>query len=179
MRSLHAFLLAAVALSAVAAAYDARKGEIPNALTLGPLALALPVHALLEAPHGMKAAALALAASVGGAALCALVPLLLYWKGAIGGGDVKLLAALGALLGPSVGLEATTYAFVAAALVAPARMAWEGKLLATLGNTLALVVNPLLPAARRRPLAPEMLTWMRFGPSIFVGTLAAAVARWS
>ena len=41
MRSLHAFLLAAVALSAVAAAYDARKGEIPNSLTLGPLALAL------------------------------------------------------------------------------------------------------------------------------------------
>jgi len=67
---------------------------------------------------------------------------------------------------------------MAAALVVPARLAWEGQLLRVLGNTVAIVMNPFLPEKRRRTLSPEMLTTVRFGPAIFVGTVIAALLQW-
>src|SRR5262249_36633620 len=124
--------------------------------------------------QGLRAAAL----SVGGALACTLVPALLYRAGAMGGGDLKLLAAVGALCGPLLGVEAEFYGFMIGALYAPAKMAWEGKLLRVLGNTVALVANPFLPATRRREIAPEMMSELRFGPSIFVGVVLALALNW-
>jgi prepilin peptidase CpaA len=114
-----------------------------------------------------------------GALVCALVPALLYYLGGIGGGDLKLLAALGAMLAPMMGLEAELYGFVAAALIAPARLAFEGKLFSTLGNTGKLVANAFLPPAKRKPIDKEKFTWTKMGPAIFVGTAFASLANWS
>jgi prepilin peptidase CpaA len=91
---------------------------------------------------------------------------------------VKLLAAIGALLQWRAGIEAEFYAFLAAAIIAPARLAYEGKLLKVLGNSLALVVNPFRPKERRRQITPEMMTSVRFGPAIFVGVFGAALVFW-
>jgi prepilin peptidase CpaA len=77
-----------------------------------------------------------------------------------------------------VGIEAEYYAFAAAALLAPARLAWEGKLFKTLGNSLALAINPLLPKDKRREISKESMTWFRFGPAIAVGTLIATILNW-
>lgn len=179
MERLQAFLIAAAVVTLVAAAVDLRRGQIPNWLTLGPLAAAVAAHAAAGwTSGGARGAAEAAGFSVLGAVACGAVPLLLWRMGGIGGGDVKLLVALGAILRASVGMEAELYAFVAAALFAPAKMAYEGKLLRVLGNTLALAVNPFLPAARRRALSPEMMTEQRFGPAIFAGTCAAAIVQW-
>lgn len=173
------FLIAAVAITAIAAIYDWRKGQIPNWVTLGPLGAGLLAHALLGlVSHGMRGAFWSLVGSLLGAIACGLVPALLWWKGAIGGGDLKLLLALGALLGPMLGIEAELYGFVAAALYAPARLAYEGKLLRTLGNTAALAFNPVLPKAKRREIAPEMMTWLRFGPPMFVGMCLTVFLNW-
>lgn len=173
------FLGAAVAVSAVAAWKDYRTGEIPNRLTLLPLALAPLAHAALAFRRGGAGAALeAGGLSIFGAVACAIVPLLLYRAGGMFGGDVKLLAAIGALCLPLAGIEAEFYAFLSAALYAPARLAYEGKLLRTLRNTLSLVLNPFLPEAKRREVAPEMMTELRFGPAVFAGTLASAWLHW-
>ena len=177
--ALHSFLVAAVGVTAVGGAIDLRTGQIPNALSLGALAAALVSHAALGgAEGGAWGATMGFGAAALGALLCGLAPLLLFSLGAMGGGDVKLLAALGAIAMPMVGLEAELYAFVAAAAFAPVRLAYEGKLLRTLGNTLALVVNPLRPKDKRKALPPEMMSEMRFGPAIFAGTLAAALVNW-
>ena len=179
---MHAFLIAAALMTTVAAWTDARTGHIPNWLTLSPLGLAPLAHAAFAASHGgghaAREALIAAAYSVVGALVCALVPLFLYRASAIGGGDVKLLAALGAICMPMLGIEAELYGFVAAALIAPARLAYEGKLFATLGNTMHLVANPLLPKAKRRTIDPASMTWFRMGPAIMVGTLGAVVANW-
>lgn len=175
----HPFLVAAVAVTAVGGAIDLRTGQIPNALTLGAIALGLGAHAVTGVVEaGLWGATTGFGVAALGGLLCGLAPLLLFSLGAMGGGDVKLLVALGVLVGPMVGLEAELYAYVAAALFAPLRLAYEGKLLATLGNTLALVVNPLRPKDKRKALPPEMLSEMRFGPAIFAGALAAALAGW-
>jgi prepilin peptidase CpaA len=171
----------AIAVSAIGAAYDWRTGHIPNWLTLGALAVGIVGHGFLGASltgkpiDGLSGAGYA----VLGAAVCAAIPLFLYRMGAIGGGDVKLLAAIGAILRPMMGVEAELYGFVAAAIAAPGWLAYHGKLGAVLGNTIALVKNPFLPEERRRDIPPEMLTSVRFGPAIFVGTCGAAMMHWS
>jgi prepilin peptidase CpaA len=159
---------------------DYRTGHIPNWLTFGALVVAPIAHASIAYAHaGGNAALVAAAYSIVGAIVCALVPLLLYRLGAMGGGDVKLLAALGALLTPMLGLEAELYGFIAAMLIAPARLIYEGKFLKMLGNTARLVANPFLPKAKRKEVPQEAMSWYRLGPAIFLGTLGAVVANWS
>lgn len=178
---MHVYLILAAIIAAIGAITDLRKGEIPNAITLVPLAGAPIAHAI----HGgvvsgeVSTALTQLAYSIVGAVVCGLVPFVLWRVGAAGGGDVKILAALGALLMPMVGLEAQLYAFVAAALIAPARLAYQGKLWKTLGNSARLAINPLLPKSKRKNIDPSDMTWFRLGPAIFLGTLGAAVANWS
>jgi prepilin peptidase CpaA len=177
------FLTFAIAVAAVAAFRDWRTGEIPDRLTLWPLAIAPLAHfaAVLLRGGSFHAGTEASGASVLGAIACAAPPLLLYKMSggsAIGGGDVKLLAAIGAILHPMAGIEAEFYSFLAALIIAPARMAWEGKLFRVLGNTLALAINPFLPRHRRRQIPTEMLTSMRFGPAVFAGVCCAALTHW-
>ncbi len=91
----------------------------------------------------------------------------------IGGGDVKLFAAFGALLGPMKGLEIEFGAFVVLAAFALVRLAYAGELLRVLTNTAFLLVNPLLPSRSRRVPIRESLTEIRMGPAIAVACLSA------
>ncbi|MGZ3420769.1 MAG: prepilin peptidase [Polyangiales bacterium] len=187
---LNFFLVFATLVATVGAWFDWRsgrradvgegvEGEIPNSLTLGALAIA-PIAWLVFGwkVGGMRAGFESAGFSVAGALTCGLIPIFLFRAGAMGGGDVKLLAAIGAIIRPMVGIEAEFYAFAAAALLAPARLAWEGKLFKTLANSLALAVNPLLPKDKRREISKESMTWFRFGPAIAVGTLIATILNW-
>jgi len=174
------FLAAAAIISGIAAATDLRTGEIPNWLTLGTLLVAPVAHIADAVVHhmGVHGALVNGGGSLLGAIACSIVPAVLYRQDAIGGGDVKLLAGMGALLQPRLGLEAEMYSFFAAGLVAPAFLAYEGKLFRTLKNTVLLALNPLLPKAKRRPVEPALLTWFRFGPAIFIGMCVATYMHW-
>jgi len=174
------FLIAAVLVTAVAAWTDFKKGIIPNWLSLGVLAIAPIAHAILGfSGDGVRGAFEGAMFSLLGALACGSVPMLLYAVGGGRGGDVKLLAAVGALCRTMIGIEAVFYAFLIAALYAQARLAYEGKLMQTLGNTLFIVVNPFLPKARRRQMSKEAMTWTRLGPSVFAGTVVAVLLNWS
>ena len=109
--------------------------------------------------------------------MCAAAPLLLFRLGAMGGGDVKLLAVIGVSVGPYMGLEIELYAFVLLAVFAAARLAYHGELLRSLGNSVALVKNPFLPPQRRRQLPQELLTVLPFGPAVFVAALLVSLAK--
>ena len=93
-------LLVGLAACLLAAVIDLWRGTIPNALTY-PLLVASPLlHFGLawESGQSLPAALGAVGLSLAGLLLCSAVPLFMWWKGAIGGGDVKLFAAMGALL---------------------------------------------------------------------------------
>jgi prepilin peptidase CpaA len=171
-----AVLVVALVVAAIGAVLDWRKGEIPNWLTL-PVIVASPLLHIVRyrmAKEAMDVSLYEAAYSIGGAALCAVVPLILFRQGALGGGDVKLFIALGALLQPILGVEAQMYAFFAGAILAPARLAYEGKLLSTLKNSLTIGSNLFLPKTRQRDVDASALSWFRLGPAIFVGVLFTA-----
>lgn len=86
-------LLFASAFLFLCCATDTFLGEIPNPLNLSLILSALLYHGLTSGASGVSSALLGLL--LGGALL--LIP---YLLGGTGGGDVKALAALGALLGP-------------------------------------------------------------------------------
>ncbi|HNS99982.1 MAG TPA: A24 family peptidase [Polyangiaceae bacterium] len=174
------FLVAAVVVTAIAAWTDFKKGIIPNWLSLGALVIAPILHGVLGGAYqGVRGVFEGAIFSLLGALACGAVPMLLYAVGGGRGGDVKLLAAVGALCRPVIGIEAVFYGFLVAAIYAQARLAYEGKLLQTLGNTAFLAINPFLPKARRRKLTKESMTWTRLGPSVFVGTAIAVLLNWS
>ena len=160
-------LAGAVALVTVAAWIDSREGRIPNPLTVSGLLLGLGLGVLLGGVGGLIDAAC-------GALVAALVPLLLFRARALGGGDVKLFAALGALLGGSVALEAQTLAFVGGALHGVVCWARAGRLTAGLKAVAGLAVpglgrrlldDPAVQAARAVSI--------RLGPAIALGTYGA------
>jgi prepilin peptidase CpaA len=173
-----AFLLAATIVAAIAAFIDYRTGHIPNWITLPAIAGGIVGHfAYGWYVADFQEGAIEGATAIAGVALCSLAPGFMFWKGGMGGGDLKLFAAIGALCQPMIGLEAEMYGLVVAALIAPARLAYDGRLLQVLKNSFALLLNPFRPAKSKRDVPPEMLTWFRLGPAIFVGTVAAFLAH--
>ena len=104
------FICIALAL-AVAVGWDLKTRRIPNALT-APLAVGgLVFHLVVAGRPGLKFSLLGLAMGLG----IFLVP---YMLGGMGGGDVKLIAALGAWLGPKNILITVLYTGVAGGLLA-------------------------------------------------------------
>lgn len=155
-----------LALCAAAALTDFRTGLIPNWLTLPSLALA-PLAQLIAVGPGACGGALL------GALACALVPLVLFGLNAIGGGDVKLFAALGALAGTAVGLEIQVLGYALASVWALTALAYRGALWATLARALGLLLRPL----RRGRSAQESMHGVRLGVPVLVGAGCALVPR--
>jgi Flp pilus assembly protein protease CpaA len=174
----HLLFGAACLLSGVAAFVDFRSGLIPNSITLPMLAVGVPAHVIsLSLASPSTTVWYWIADAVLGVLLCALVPLILWRTGGMGGGDLKLFAALGGLLGTRTGLEVELVAFTTAALIVPAVLAYRGQLLAVLSNTARLVTNPFVPVHKRRHMPLEMMTEVRFGPAIFLAMLLVTFAR--
>jgi len=173
------FLIVAAVVAAVAAWTDSRTGHIPNWLTFGAFTAALLAHLIVSWElGGWRAGLWGLGYAAGGALLCGIVPAFMYWRGGMGGGDLKLFVALGAMCQPLAGLEMETYAFLAAALIAPARLAYKGVLFRTLGASLSLLLNPFRKEAKRREVPPDLMTWFRLGPAIFLGAATTVLLHW-
>jgi prepilin peptidase CpaA len=137
----------------------------------------LPPLVLACVVHGAAGGLSALGFCLFGLVASALVPYLLFRKGAIGGGDVKLFAAFGALGGATFGLEAQLFSLFLATLFVMCRTAADGQLLLVVGNAGRMAINPLLPRRHRRSVSPEAMTSIRLGVPIFFGTMVALAVR--
>lgn len=127
-------LFAALALgcAAIASVYDVRERRIPNRLTGVCLLTGLMLHLLMSGWQGLGSAALA-ALTAGG------LFLVFFVVGGMGAGDVKLMAAIGAIEGfPTLQLTILT-TVLAGALLALALAAYHGRMRQTMANTAAIL----------------------------------------
>lgn len=171
----HAYQLATLGVAAVAAAFDWRTGRIPNWLTVGALVAALPLHAWMTVAvpnhgplEGVKWAVL-------GGLVCA-APLVIGWRlGWIAGGDVKLVAAMGALGGLSLGLEAVFLALLCALSFIVVRLAWTGKFFQSITNTVQEIMGRTVyrSSLPLKPVPP--LEAVRFGPFALTGAALSII----
>ena len=103
--------VAVVAVVIAASVCDVKGRRIPNALTLGTAVVAVAMHGVLSGWSGVF-----LAASGWGVGLMMFFPL--FALGGMGAGDVKLLAAIGAWLGPMGALWTGLYGAIAGGIMA-------------------------------------------------------------
>jgi prepilin peptidase CpaA len=131
-----------------AAVFDLRCRRVPNWLTLSGLILAFGLNAFLYHTAG-------LAISLQGTGLALLVYLLLYLLRATGGGDVKLMAAIGAAAGPLNWLGIFVLTSLLGGIAALTLIAARGRVLKTFAN-IGHVVSSL--ASGKAPYAgnPEL-----------------------
>lgn len=151
-----------------AAAIDLRSQRIPNALTI-PLALAaLALHALTQGPSGLWFSLSGLGLGLG----LMLAPFLF---GVMGGGDVKLLAAVGAWLGPQVTLDAFLFTSLFGGAYALLVLARRADVLrgVFLRFWTSLCVTAGAGTFHYQPEAGARLPRLCYGLAIALGTLAA------
>lgn len=101
----------AVVIVCVACLYDVATSRIPNALTFAAAALGLLFHILAPSGAGWSSASLGLLAG-----LAIFFPM--FALGAMGAGDVKLMAAVGAWIGAAAILKVALYGSVAGGVFA-------------------------------------------------------------
>jgi Flp pilus assembly protein protease CpaA len=99
----------------IAAVVDVRAREIPDAIPLALLGWAIALTASGVSPHGWMLLVLGLVTGL-------LFGAVVFWLGGFGGGDAKLLVALGATLGPQDFLVFMFYVAVAGGLLAIAAL---------------------------------------------------------
>jgi len=166
MTATETYALATVAVALPAALFDWRTGKVPNVLTYGALLVALPLHAFLSPPG--KALEGVQWAAIGGVA-CAVPLLVSYRLGWVGGGDVKLIAAMGALGGVTAGVSAVFLSLLAACSFVFLRLCYSGVFLRTLWSGLAVAASRTVLRGRIVEARPELTSTLRFGPFALVG----------
>jgi len=95
--------------------------------------------------------------------------------GATGAGDVKLMAAVGAVVGPDVIFRAFLYSAVAGGVLAIVVALRRGRLGTTLTATTNLVTQPV--HAKRAIEASDRANRFAYGPAIAVGTFFSLVVH--
>lgn len=166
-----------LALLVLAAWHDIRHFRIPNLLTFGGALLGLAAALLLPDGRG-------LGWSLAGWGVGLLILLPLYALGAMGAGDVKLLAMAGAFAGPVGAVLIGLYTVLAGGLLALAVAVGGGRLRQALRNLRALVLEGavpsvpvdselrLKPAAGGPALEEGLAGRLPYGVAILLGGLA-------
>ena len=162
----------------VASATDVLWHKIYNWTTYSGIATALALSAATT--RWTAIGAVPLIDSVAGLLLCGatMIVCFVFFRG-IGGGDVKLVAMMGAFLGADKGLEAMLWTFVLGACMGMIVLVWRVGPLATMSR-----VGRLLATAFRlgwfQPLSDEERQSLR--PPVFLapaGLAAAIIVRFS
>ena len=117
----------AIVVALAACATDVVRRRVPNALTLSAAVAGLVVHTLLGGAPGLGVALLGIVVG-----LAVFFPI--FALGGMGGGDVKLMAALGAWVGPAAIGWTALYGAIAGGVFGVAVAASSGYLRQALTN---------------------------------------------
>jgi prepilin peptidase CpaA len=150
----------------VATVVDIRTRRIPNAVTATMAGVGIGIAA-----SGVSGISLV------GAALGFLLGLVLmlpgHALGATGAGDVKLMAAVGSLVGPVVVIKAFLFTAIAGGILAVIVAARRQRLAVTVAGTARLIAMPT--DARSELRSASSSSRFAYGPAIAIGSVLAAL----
>jgi len=126
------YMVAALVCASIASFYDLRTRRIPNKLTLCAIVCGLILHTVKDGPAGLGLSALA--GLIGGG-----IFLLFFMAGGMGGGDVKLMAAIGCLVGTGNIKDVLISTVIIGAVMGIALALYRGQLRQIAGNVVKLV----------------------------------------
>jgi prepilin peptidase CpaA len=147
---------------------DLRTGRIPNALTA-----AAAVAGLAFATLGLNDVTLPMALAGGVLGLALMLPGRIL--GGTGAGDVKLMGALGTLLGPRQIVVAFLAGAIAGGVLALGHAWRRGRMTVTMTRTAQLVTGPAAAKATIDAAAPH--TRFAYGPALAAGAMFATLWR--
>jgi prepilin peptidase CpaA len=124
----------AIAIGILASVVDVRTRRIPNVLTFGAALAGIAAHAALQGFGGALAA-------VSGWVVGTLLFLPFFLLRGMGGGDVKLLAALGAWIGPQEAVFLALYSLIAGGVLGLAVALARGYLSIALRNIGMMIMH--------------------------------------
>ena len=169
------FLVGAVLVALVGAVTDIRSARIPNRLTYTALLAALPLRTALLGLSGLKSGTIGMLVAGG-------LFLLLYTLGAMGGGDMKLMAAVGAWVGGTQVMTLILAAALAGGVLAIGRVIFHNRVGQTLRNIMQLIYYRLTSGLQPHPelnVKSSGSQRVPYGVAIAVGALfCAAHASW-
>jgi len=125
-----------VPLAIIIGYYDVRYRRIPNAFVLAALAAGLATNAIFGGLPGV-------AASLGGCGLAFVLMFILHIFGAMGAGDVKLFAAIGAVTGAQLVIPTFLTVVLTGGLLAIVSIIRAGTVMTTLHRVLQIFVGML------------------------------------
>jgi len=153
-----------VLLVLLAAVFDLWKRRIYNYLTLPALVVGLGCRLATGGMDGLLA-------GLGGCAVGFGVMLVLFLLGGMGGGDVKLMSAVGVYLGWELSLRALVFAMVIGAACALVMIVVRGRVRQTFKNICLMLVSLVVPGMRPAPPPKEGALYLPFGLAIALATL--------
>lgn len=156
-----------------AAAVDIRTRRIPNFLTFGGALAAFVFHGIAGGFPALGQSALGWLVGVG-----LLLPIFLL--GGMGAGDVKLLGAVGAWLGPNGALWSGVFSIIAGGVLGFLLAVAHGYLRTAFGNLRRLLTSWFLSGVKPLPgltIADAPGPRLAYGAAIAAGTLAAVCLK--
>jgi prepilin peptidase CpaA len=160
-------LIGALGLAVVGAVLDFRNRRIPNYLTYSGLIAAVATRYIVGGWPALKS-------GFAGLLLAAAIFCVLFLVGGMGGGDVKLMAAVAAWAGAAQTTAILLAAAIAGGILAVCYMLFRRQVLQTLLNTLVLIQHHLTAGPQPHPVLnvrePNTMR-VPFGLAIAAGTL--------
>jgi prepilin peptidase CpaA len=175
MHTLHSVIL--IALLCCAAWHDIRYYRIPNVLVFSGVILGILINTLLPQVSG----GLGILTSFAGLAVGLAILLPLYLVRALGAGDVKLMAMVGAFIGPDNMLIATVYIVLAGGILAIIILLLRGKLTKLMDNFKIMLLMHLTSSSTVVSFSEksgiESAAKLPYGVAIASGTITYLVAN--
>lgn len=164
----------ALAVALVAAVVDVRRHRIPNWLTYPGIAMGILLRWFFFGWRGLGSA-------LAGCLLAGGIVFLFYMVRAMGAGDVKLLAAIGSLVGPSDATVVLAATAISGGVLALVYVIFRRRVGATLRNVGSVLTFHSWNGLRAHPelnLDNPSALRMPYGLAIATGTLYAFLTIW-